>query len=132
MFVGSVLKNMAFCTISDNKTCCLQIEADYGKLQITVSNTATGEKLVIRGAAPHRTFDLWAVPTGQGFLEKGIQTFNATVAITATSPGHAAEELIMEGVNLQFGAKYAAKVVERMTGTQFSSPLRYKGKGVTR
>lgn len=112
----------------------MQVEADYGRLQITVSNTATGDKLVIQGSAPHRTFDLWALPTSQGFLEKGIQTFNGTVTVTATSSGAAFEfpQVIMRGVNLQFGAKYAAKVVERMTGTQFSSPLRYKGKGITR
>ena len=108
------------------------MQADYGKLKLTVCDTAIGDKLVIQGSAPHRTFDLWALPTTQGFLEKGIQSFNGTVTITAISQQAEPEEVIMEGVNLQFGAAYAAKVVERMTGTQFSSPLRYKGKGITR
>ena len=110
----------------------MKVEADYGKLKLTLCDTATGDKLVIQGSAPHRTFDLWALPTLQGFSEKGIQSFNGTVTVTATSHSTVPEAVIMEGVNLQFGAAYAAKVVGRMTGTQFSSPLRYKGKGITR
>ena len=110
----------------------MQIEADYGKLKITVSSQASGDKLIIEGAAPHRTFDLCALPTSQGFLEKGIQTFNGTATITAYPGGEASEQVTMQDVNLLFGAAHAAKVVQRMTATQFSSPLRYKGKGTTR
>ena len=115
-----------------NGALAVQIEADYGKLKMVVSDSASGDKLIIQGSAPHRTFDLWALPTSQGFLDKGIQTFNGTVTVTASSKDSEPEEVVMEGVNLQFGAAYAAKVVERMTATQFSSPLRYKGKAITR
>ncbi len=111
-------------------TCNLQVEAEYGRLKITVQQRS--KKLVITASAPHRTFDLWSLPTTQGFQDKGIQTFSGTAAVEAFEHDRLIDSRGVDGVNLQFGAGYAARTVQRMTAQQYSSPLRVKGKGVTR
>jgi len=108
----------------------LQVEAEYGRLKITVQQAS--KKLVITASAPHRTFDLWTLPTTQGFQDKGIQTFSGSAAVEAFEHDQLIDSRVVDGVNLQFGAAYAARIVQRMTAQQYSSPLRVKGKGVTR
>ena len=108
----------------------LQVEAEYGKFKITARQGS--HKLIISASAPHRTFDLLSVPTQQGFQEKGIQTFNGTANVEAFQDDKLVDSQVVEGVNMQFGAAYAETTVQRMTAQQYSSPLRYKGKGVTR
>ena len=124
------------CTLS-NHLCSLsnhlrhlQVEAEYGRLKITVQQAS--KKLVITASAPHRTFDLWTLPTTQGFQDKGIQTFSGSAAVEAFEHDQLIDSRVVDGVNLQFGAAYAARTVQRMTAQQYSSPLRVKGKGVTR
>lgn len=108
----------------------MQVEAEYGRLKITVQQAS--KKLFITASAPHRTFDLLTLPTTQGFQDKGIQTFSGTAAVEAFELDRLIDSQVVDGVNLQFGAAYAARTVQRMTAQQYSSPLRVKGKGVTR
>ena len=108
----------------------VQVEAEYGRLRICVQlNT---QKLVITASGPHRTFDILSLPTSQGFQDKGIQTFNGTATVEAFEDDKLVDSQEVKGINLQFGAAYAERTVQRMTAQQYSSPLRVKGKGVTR
>ena len=111
-------------------TLCLQVEAEYGKFMVTAEQGP--QKLVISASAPHRTFDILSVPAQQGFQEKGIQTHSGTASVKAFEHGKLVDSRVVSGVNLQFGAAYAERTVQRMTAQQYSSPLRYKGKGITR
>lgn len=110
--------------------CHLQVEAEYGRLKINVQQAS--KKLVITASAPHRTFDLLTLPTTQGFQDKGIQTFSGTATVEAFEHERLIDSQVIDGLNLQFGAAYAARTVQRMTAQQYSSPLRVKGKGVTK
>ncbi|DBA71081.1 hypothetical protein WJX79_000042 [Trebouxia sp. C0005] len=107
-----------------------QVEAEYGRLKINVQQAS--KKLVITASAPHRTFDLLTLPTTQGFQDKGIQTFSGTATVEAFEHERLIDSQVIDGLNLQFGAAYAARTVQRMTAQQYSSPLRVKGKGVTK
>lgn len=115
---------------SKHGSSCLQVEAEYGKFTITAEQGS--RKLVISASAPHRTFDILSLPTQQGFQEKGIQTHSGTTSVEAFEHGMLLDSKVVMGVNLQFGAAYAERTVQRMTAQQYSSPLRYKGKGITR
>lgn len=106
------------------------MEAEYGKFKIAACQGS--HRLIISASAPHRTFDLLSVPTQQGFQDKGIQSFNGTANVEAFEDGKLVDSQKVEGVNMQFGAAYAESTVQRMTAQQYSSPLRYKGKGITR
>lgn len=108
----------------------MQVEAEYGRLRVTVQQAS--QKLIITALAPHRTFDILTLPTTLGFQDKGIQTFNGTATVEAFEDEKLVDTQIVKGVNLQFGAAYAERTVQRMTAQQYSSPLRVKGKGVTR
>ena len=107
-----------------------QVEAEYGRMMLTAEQGSS--KLVITAQAPHRSFDLLALPTTQGFHDEGIQTFSGTATVEAFEHDTVVDNQTISGVNLQFGSAYAERTVQRMTAQQFSSPLRYKGKGVTR
>ena len=89
-------------------------------------------KIVITAKAPHRTFDILTLPTAQGFQGKGIQTFSGAATVEAIEANVVVDSQTVQNVNLQFGAAYAERTVQRMTAQQYSSPLRVKGKGVTR
>lgn len=115
---------------SKHDSWCLQVEAEYGKFTIIAEQGF--KKLVISASAAHRTFDILSLPTSQGFQEKGIQTHSGTASIEAFEHGSLVDSRVVTGVNLQFGAAYAERTVQRMTAQQYSSPLRYKGKGITR
>ena len=106
------------------------MEAEYGKVKFTAQQGLS--KLVITASAPHRTFDILSLPTAQGFQDKGIQTFNGTATVDAFENDKLVDSQTVTGVNLQFGSAYAERTVQRMTAQQYSSPLRVKGKGVTR
>lgn len=106
------------------------MEAEYGRYTVTAQQGF--QKLVISASAPHRTFDTLSVLTEQGFQEKGIQTHSGTASVEAFEHGRLVDMKVVAGVNLQFGAAYAERTVQRMTAQQYSSPLRYKGKGITR
>lgn len=108
----------------------MQVEAEYGRMKITVQQDT--KKLVINASAPHRTFDILSLPTAQGFQDKGIQTFSGMATVEAFDNNRMVDRQVVNGVNLQFGAAHAERTVQRMTAQQYSSPLRYKGKGVTR
>ena len=99
---------------------------------MTLTAEQGSSKLVITAQAPHRTFDILALATSQGFQDKGIQTFSGTATVEAFEHDAIVDTQTISGVNLQFGAAYAERTVQRMTAQQFSSPLRYKGKGITR
>ena len=109
---------------------CLQVEAEYGRYQVTAQQGP--QKLVITASAPHRTFDILSLPTQQGFQDKGIQTNSGTASVEAFEHNKLVDSRVVNGVNMQFGAAYAERTVQRMTAQQYSSPLRYKGKGITR
>ena len=109
---------------------CVQVEAEYGRFKVTAQQGL--QKLVISAAAPHRTFDLLSLPTQQGFQDRGTQTFSGTAHVEAFESNELVDSRVVGGVNMQFGAAYAERTVQRMTAQQYSSPLRYKGKGITR
>ena len=109
---------------------CLQVEAEYGKYKVTAQQGP--HKLVITASAAHRTFDILSLPTQQGFQDKGIQTNSGTASVKAFEHDKLMNSQVVSNVNMQFGAAYAERTVQRMTAQQYSSPLRYKGKGITR
>ena len=109
---------------------CLQVQAEYGKYNVTAQQGV--HKLVITASAPHRTFDILSVPTQQGFQDKGIQTNSGTASVEAFEDHKLVDSRVVSGVNMHFGAGYAERTVQRMTAQQYSSPLRYQGKGITR
>ena len=113
-----------------NQLWCLQVAAEYGKLKVTAQQGS--KKLVISASAPHRTFDILSLPTQQGYQDKGIQTNSGTASVEAFEHDKLVDSNVVMGVNMQFGAAYAERTVQRMTAQQYSSPLRYKGKGITR
>ena len=47
----------------------MKVEADYGKLKLSVCRTAMGDKLVFQGSASHRTFHLWVLPSSSVLTE---------------------------------------------------------------
>lgn len=89
------------------------MEAEYGRFHITAQQGH--QKLVISASAPHRTFDLVSLPTQQGFQDKGIQTFSGTANAEAFEDDKLIDNQVVGGVNIQFGAAYAEKTVQRMT-----------------